>query len=54
MLSVKLSENQSVIPIEEIGVRPSCDNLKTDPLALSVKYILKLSVAKDSGFVDIP
>ena len=42
------------MPFAEISVRPSADNLKIAPLALSVKYDLKPNDAKDSGFLDIP
>ena len=40
--------------MSDIGVNPSCDNLKTLFLCLSVKYILYPSTAKDSGFEEIP
>ena len=52
--NLRLSLNQSFIPLSDIGVKPSLDNLKTEPLSLSVKYTLYDSEANDSGFLEIP
>ena len=52
--AAKLSPKKSDIPFSDINVNPSLDSLKTAPLALSAKYILKPCEEKDSGFLDIP